>query len=101
MSAEGRTNAMWQKPLTLLPAVLVGLSGMGALAPQPALADGAVSFATVTRAGGLYGPRVIALKSAVEKGTCDIGFGKSKAHRMIDDVCATSLTSYDVSAVCR
>lgn len=55
--------------LAVLPVVVAGMTGLGgAIAPQPALADGAVSAATVTRAGALYGPRIIALKSAVEKG---------------------------------
>lgn len=50
------------------------IAGTGAAAaaivalPQIAVADGAVSFATISRARGLYGDRICALKSAVEKG---------------------------------
>jgi len=42
--------------------------GAALLAPRPALADGAVSPATVQRARGIYGARIAALKSAVDKG---------------------------------
>ena len=45
-------------------AVLAGL-------PSIALADGAVSAATVQRAKGLYGDRIANLKAAVEKGNFD------------------------------
>jgi len=46
---------------------------MGAvlIAPKPALADGAVSPATVQRARGIYGARIASLKSAVDKGDFD------------------------------
>ena len=50
----------------LVPALVLGVSGSTTFMPAPALADGAVSAATVTRAGALYGPRVIGLKKAVE-----------------------------------
>lgn len=39
--------------------------------PQIAAADGAVSAATIARARGIYGDRISALKSAVEKGDFD------------------------------
>jgi hypothetical protein len=39
--------------------------------PQIAAADGAVSAATIARAKGIYGDRIYALKSAVEKGDFD------------------------------
>ena len=51
-------------------AVLAGL-------PQLALADGARSAATVSRAKGIYGQRIAALESAVASG--DFGAGASPA----------------------
>mmetsp|Transcript_20267 Transcript_20267/g.26236 ORF Transcript_20267/g.26236 Transcript_20267/m.26236 type:complete len:180 (-) Transcript_20267:1171-1710(-) len=49
----------------------VGVLGAVVLAPKPAFADGAVSAATVQRARGIYGGRIVALKSAVDKGDFD------------------------------
>eukprot|EP00635_Sarcinochrysidales_sp_CCMP3193_P008038 CAMPEP_0118897082 /NCGR_PEP_ID=MMETSP1166-20130328/4637_1 /TAXON_ID=1104430 /ORGANISM="Chrysoreinhardia sp, Strain CCMP3193" /LENGTH=229 /DNA_ID=CAMNT_0006836149 /DNA_START=47 /DNA_END=734 /DNA_ORIENTATION=+ len=45
-----------------------GVLGAALIAPKPAFADGAVSPATVQRARGIYGGRIAALKSAVDKG---------------------------------
>lgn len=55
-----------QKAL-VAPIAILGINSAPMLVP-PAHADGAVSAATVTRAGALYGPRVIGLKTAAEKG---------------------------------
>lgn len=55
-----------QKAL-VAPIAILGINSAPMVVP-PAHADGAVSAATVTRAGVLYGPRVIGLKTAAEKG---------------------------------
>ena len=52
--------------LVLGGSALFGMYAGPSIVP-PAHADGAVSAATVTRAGALYGPRVIGLKGAVDK----------------------------------
>ena len=49
---------------------IAGAAAVVAL-PQLAFADGAVSAATIARARGLYGDRISALKSAVDKGDFD------------------------------
>ncbi|KAJ8604357.1 hypothetical protein CTAYLR_002546 [Chrysophaeum taylorii] len=48
-----------------------GVLGASLIAPKPALADGAVSQATVARSKGIYGARIAALKGAVDKGDFD------------------------------
>jgi hypothetical protein len=50
---------------------IAGAAAAVAAFPQLASADGAVSAATVNRARGIYGDRIAALKSAVEKGDLD------------------------------
>ena len=47
--------------------IAVGAAVVAGL-PQMAAADGAVSAATIARAKGIYGDRILALKSAVDKG---------------------------------
>eukprot|EP00624_Nannochloropsis_granulata_P003701 evm.model.NODE_28744_length_10008_cov_18.952139.2 len=55
--------------LVLAPAVVLGIYAGPMI--QPVHADGSVSATTVHRAGGIYGPRVMALKDAVAKGDFD------------------------------
>lgn len=50
---------------------IAGAAAAVAAFPQLANADGAVSVATVGRARGIYGDRIAALKSAVDKGDFD------------------------------
>lgn len=72
MSASRNENnqvASALSKLSVLPVVIAGMAGVGGLMPpMPAMADGSVSSGTIMRASALYGPRVSALKSAVEKG---------------------------------
>jgi len=55
--------------LVLAPAVVLGIYAGPMI--QPVHADGSISATTVHRAGGTYGPRVMALKDAVAKGDFD------------------------------
>lgn len=69
-----RHDAPRSRPATARREVLeqaFGAVGAAVLLPKPALADGAVSPATVQRARGIYGSRIAALKTAVEKGDFD------------------------------